>query len=175
MSSLFRINSLILWFLSLFLTSCGYNFLERPAHFAPHWKTVYIPPFKNYTQEPEIGELIAYELRHKFAQGRLLIPVSGEEGADLLLKGEVTRILLEPISYEVFLVTKERKILFEGRIELIERKTGRKLYENSRLTLFETYRIREDLAGSLEIGKAEALRNLARDLAELIFQEILIR
>lgn len=92
-----------------------------------------------------------------------------------MLKGEVLRVLLEPVSYEVFLVTRERKILFEGRFELIERKTGKKFYENPRLTLFETYRIREDLTGSLEIGKVEALRSLAKDLAELIFQEIFIR
>lgn len=175
MLSLSRTNLSILLFLNLFLFSCGYNFLDRPTYFSPHWKTIYIPPFKNYTQEPEIGEFLAYELRHIFAQGRLLIPVSSEAEADLVLKGEVLRVLLEPVSYEVFLVTRERKILFEGRFELIERKTGKKFYENPRLTLFETYRIREDLTGSLEIGKVEALRSLAKDLAELIFQEIFIR
>lgn len=162
-------------FLSFLLCSCGYNFLERPIHFSPEWKTIYIPPFKNFTQEPEIGELLAYELRHKFAQGRFLIPVSNSAEADLVLRGEITKILLEPISYELFLVTRERKLLFEGRLELIEQRTGKKLYENPRVTFFETYRIKEDLSGSLEVGKAEALRNLARDLAELIFQEILIR
>lgn len=175
MLSLSLRNLSILLLLSLILFACGYTLQERPSYFKPQWRTIYIPPFKNYTQEPEMGELLAYELRHRFSQGRLLIPVYREEEADLVLKGEVTKIYLEPISYEVFLQTRERKILFEGRFQLIERITKNIIYENKKFSRFETYRVSEALTGLLDPGKKEALKILSRDISELIFQEILFR
>lgn len=169
---LFRKNLLILLFLSLVLYACGYSLQERPSYFKESWKTIYIPPFKNFTQEPEIGERLAYELRHKFSQGKFLIPVYKEEEADLVLKGEITKIYVEPISYEVFLQTRERKVYFEGKFQLIERKTGEKIYENPKFSRFETYRVSENVVGLLDPGRKEALLKLSQDLAELIFQEI---
>jgi len=168
-------NLLILWFLSAFLFSCGYTFQERPSYFKETWKTIYIPPFKNFTQEPDLGERLAYELRHKFSQGGFLKPVFKEEEADLILKGEILRVYVEPIAYEVFLQTRERKIHFEGKIQLLERATNTKLYENTKFTRFETYRVSEVVTGLLDPGKTEALRKLTQDLAELIFQEIWFR
>ncbi len=168
-------NLLILLWLSFFLFSCGYSFFERPTYFKETWKTIYIPPFKNYTQEPEIGEWLAYELRHKFSQGKILLPVYKEEEADLVLKGEIKRLYLEPISYQVFLQTRERKILFEGKIELIERITQQKIYENPKISRFEIYRVSEIPSHTLDPGKYEALKSLAKDLAEIIFQEIWFR
>ncbi|MFN3568041.1 MAG: LptE family protein [Caldimicrobium sp.] len=161
-----------MWFLSSIVIACGYTFVDRPSYFKETWKTIYIPPFKNYTQEPELGEWIAYELRHKFAQGRLLIPVYREEQADLILLGEVRRVYVEPISYEVFLQTRERRILFEGKVELIERATKQKIYENPKISRFEIYRVSEATFPILDPGKGEALRNLSKDLAEIIFHEI---
>ncbi|MFN3505361.1 MAG: LPS assembly lipoprotein LptE [Caldimicrobium sp.] len=158
--------------LSSFILSCGYTFLEKPSYFKENWKTIYIPPFKNYTQEPELGEWLAYELRHKFAQGKFLIPLYKEEEADLVLLGEIKRVYVEPISYQVFLITRERKILFEGKVELIERATKQKIYENPKISRFEIYRVSETSFPILDPGKTEALRNLSRDLAEMIFQEI---
>ncbi|MCX7873000.1 MAG: LPS assembly lipoprotein LptE [Caldimicrobium sp.] len=161
--------------ISLSLFACGYSFYERPKVFQPHWKTIFIPPFKNYTQDPEFSEMLAYELRHKFAQGKILLPVYREEEADLVLRGEVTRIYVEPISYEVFLQTRERRVLFEGKFQLLERKTQQKIHENPKLTRFETYRVLEIPQGSVELGKVEALRKLSQDIAELIFQEIIFK
>ncbi len=175
MSFLSLKNLLILWFLSFILFSCGYSLQEKPSYFKDSWKTIYIPPFKNYTQEPEMGERLAYELRHKFSEGKFLIPVYREEEADLVLIGEITKIYVEPVAYEVFLQTRERKVHFEGKIKLIERKTGEVLYENPRFTRFETYRVSENVAGLLDPGKKEALLKLSQDLSELIFQEIWLR
>lgn len=175
MSFLSLKNLLILWFLSQIIFSCGYSIQERPSYFKDSWKTIYIPPFKNYTQEPEMGERLAYELRHKFSQGKFLIPVYREDEADLILKGEITKIYVEPVAYEIFLQTRERKVHFEGRFQLIERKTGTIIYENPKFSRFETYRVSENVVGLLDPGRKEALLKLSQDLSELIFQEIWLK
>ncbi|MDM7202702.1 MAG: LptE family protein [Thermodesulfobacteriaceae bacterium] len=172
---LFRKNLLILWWLNFLLLGCGYTFYERPTYFKDTWKSIYIAPFKNYTQEPELSEWLAYELRHKFAQGKLLKLTYSEEQADLLLKGEIKRIYLEPVSYEVFLQTRERKILFEGKVELIERATQQKIYENPKISRFEVYRVSEATTQIHDLGKYEALKRLAKDLSEIIFQDIWLK
>lgn len=172
---LFRKNWLILWFFSLFLISCGYSFYLKPNYFKAEWRTIYIPPWKNFTSEPFLGELLAYELRHKFAQGNLLIPVFDENKADLIFRGEVIRVYLEPIAYETFIQTRERKVSFKGRYQLIDRKENKVVAENLDLNRYETYRVPIEETNILDPGREEALRLLVKDLAEVIFQEIIFK
>lgn len=167
-------NSLILWLLSFLIFSCGYQFLERPSYFKADWKTVYIAPWKNFTSEVALGEMLAYELRHKLAQGKFLMPIYDESKADLVLKGEITRVYLVPIAYETFIQTKERKIEFEGKYQLIDRKGGRIILEG-KLMRYEIYRIPIETTNVMDPGREEALKFLTKDLADLILQEIMFK
>lgn len=165
----------ILWLTSIFVLSCGYSFYQRPSFFKAEWKTIYIPPWKNFSSETELGELLAYELRHKFSQGKFLVPVYDQSRADLVLKGEVRKVYFDPISYETFLRTRERKISFEGRYQLIEAKTGVILMEEV-VKRHEIYRVLE-FSGTefLDPGRKEAIDYLVKDLAELIIQNIMLK
>jgi len=168
-------NWLILWFLSFFFFSCGYQFQERPSYFKPEWQTVYIAPWKNFTSETALGEMLAYELRHKLAEGKFLMPVYDESGADLILKGEITKVYLVPVAYETFIQTKERKIEFEGKYKLIEKKEGKVILEG-KLSRYEIYRVPIEVTSNvLDPGREEALKILAKDLAELILQDIMFK
>ncbi|RKX58079.1 MAG: hypothetical protein DRP29_07340 [Thermodesulfobacteriota bacterium] len=167
-------NLLILWFLSLLLSSCGYQFFERPSYFNSEWKTIYIAPWKNFTSETALGEMLAYELRQKLAQGKFLMPVYDESKADLILKGEIIRVYLVPVAYKTFIQTKERKINFIGKYQLIEKKKGKILLE-SQLNRYEIYRVPVEAANVIDPGREEALKLLARDLADIILQEIMFK
>jgi len=164
----------ILWF-SCFLYACGYTLAGKPTLFNPEWKTIYIPPWKNYTGEKAVGELLAFELRKKIAQDGFLMPTYSSESADLILQGEVLKVYVEPVAYATFLQTKTRNVQFEGKYALIERKTGKKIYENPKITRYETYRVAEVTSNLLNPGKDEALRLLVKDLSELIMQELFNR
>ncbi|WP_022854924.1 LPS assembly lipoprotein LptE [Thermodesulfobacterium thermophilum] len=165
-------NLLILWF-SFILLGCGYSFYQRPLYLKEDWKTIYIPPWKNYSSETSLGEYLSYYLRHKFAQGQFLLPVYDEDRADLVLKGEIKRVYLDPISYETFLVTKERKISFEGEYQLIERKTGKVILKRP-ISRYEVYRVaQQQVVNFLDPGREEALKLLSQDLAEIILQDIM--
>jgi len=167
-------NLLILLFLSFLFVSCGYQALERPNYFKPEWHTIYIAPWKNFTSETSLGELIAYELRHKLAQGKFLMPVYDEAYADLILKGEITKVYLEPVSYETFVQTKERKINFEGKFQLIEKKEGKVILEE-KLSRYEIYRVPVEATEVMDPGRSEAIELLAKDLADIILQEIMFK
>jgi len=171
---MFLRNLSILWF-SFFLLACGYTPAGNPLILSPEWKTIYIPPWKNYTGEKAIGELLAIELRKKIAQDGFLTPVYSADSADLILQGEVLRVYIEPVAYATFLQTKTRNIQFEGRYALIDRKSGKKMYENPKITRFESYRVVDVSSNLLNPGKDEAVRLLVKDLVELIMQELFHR
>ncbi len=173
MLSSFLRSLLILWF-SFVVIACGYHFYERPSYFKTEWKTIYIPPWKNFSSETSLGELLAYELRHKFAEGKFLIPVYDETKADLILKGEVKKVYLEPVSYSTFIQTKERKISFLGSYELIDRKENRIILKGE-INRYEIYRVSLKDANVLDPGREEALKLLAKDVAELILQDIMFK
>ncbi len=172
-SSFLRSLSILLF--SCFFYACGYNLAGKPTLLNSEWKTIYIPPWKNYTGEKAVGELLALELRKKIAQDGFLVPVYSPDSADLTLQGEVLKVYVEPVAYAAFLQTKTRKVQFEGKYALIERKTGKKIYENPRITRYETYRVAEVTSNLLNPGKDEALRLLVKDLSELIMQELFNR
>jgi hypothetical protein len=163
-----------LWF-SCFLYACGYTLAGKPTLLNPEWKTIYIPPWKNYTGEKAVGELLALELRKKIAQDGFLVPVFSPESADLILQGEVLKVYFEPVAYATFGQTKTRNIQFEGKFALIEKRTAKKIYENPKITRYETYRVAEVASNLLNPGKDEALRLLVKDLSELIMQELFNR
>jgi len=171
---MYRRNLLILLFLSFFIFSCGYHVFERPNYFKPEWQTIYIAPWKNFTSEVALGELLAYELRHKFAQGKFLMPVYDESKADLVLRGEIEKVYLVPVSYETFIQTKERKINFEGKYQLIDRKEEKVIFEGH-LSRYEIYRVPVEATNVLDPGRNEAIELLAKDLAEIILQEIMFK
>ncbi len=168
---MFLKSLLILWF-SFFVFACGYTPVGRPTFLQPEWKTIYIPPWKNFTGESALGELLAKELRLRIAQEGYLTPVFSEEEADLILWGEILKVYFEPLAYDVFLVTKTRSVQFEGKYFLLEKKTGKKLYENPKISKSDTYRVREESSTLLNPGKKEVLNQLVKDLGELIIQEI---
>lgn len=165
--------SILLW-LNIVIISCGYQFYESPVYFKSHWKTIYIAPWKNFTSESGLGEMLAYELRHKFAEGKFLIPVYNEAKADLILKGEVTKVYLEPVAYETFIQTKERKISFEGKYKLINKEKNEIILEGT-LNRYEIYRIPTVTVSLIDPGREEALRLLVKDLSEIILQEIMFK
>ncbi len=173
MLSLCRINLLILLLLSFILGGCsGYRLVTKPDYLQ-NYSTIYIPPWTNYTSEPKLGELLAYYLRLKFSEGSFLIPVFDKKKADLILKGKVRQIYFEPVSYDTFLKTKERKISFRGDYELIDRHTGKVIFKKS-ISRYQIYRVLEDVGKTLDPGRQEALRLLAQDVSELIFQALFL-
>jgi len=102
-----------------------------------------------------------------------LVPVYDQTKADLVLRGEVKKIYFDPVSYETFLITKERKINFEGEYQLIEQKTGKVLLKRT-INRYEIYRVNQsEVVTFLDPGREEALKVLSQDLAELILQDIM--
>ncbi len=173
MSYLFRKSLLILLLSSLFL-GCGYSLSKRPSYFKAEWKTVYIPPWKNFSSETGLGYLIAEKLRLKLAEGNLLVPVYNKKEADLILKGKVIKVCISPSVYATITETKERKVSFWGEFELIEKKTGKIIFKK-KIQRFETYRVPSTSSIIVDPGKEEAVRLLTDDIADMVLEAIIFK
>ncbi len=154
------------------LLACGYHLEGRPENLNPRWRSIYIPVWENPTADIRFGEIMAEALRERFALAGSL-SLAGKDEADLVLQGKIISIAVGGLSYDVYTKTLERRVTVRAKASLIEKSTGRVIWRNDNLSRFEDYPVSTATSGgSLDPGREEALRQVAHDLAEIIYHQI---
>lgn len=162
------------WIAGVFflLSACGYHLEGRPENFNPRWHSIYISVWENPTADIRFGEIMAEALRERFALAGSL-RLAEKDKADLVLQGKVISIAVGGLSYDVYTKTLERRVTVRAKATLIERATGRVIWRNDNISRFEDYPVSTATSGgSLDPGREEALRQVAHDLAEIIYHQI---
>ena len=165
---MWRISFLIL---ILLIHACGYRLRERPPGFRPEWKTIYVEIFKNRTSETVLGVYLSEALRRRFARSGFVELVANPTRADLIIRGEVKRLSIGGISYNVYTETLERRISVTLAVDMRTRDGGI-IWQNRNLSRYENYPVEGTTSGVLDPGKEEALRKLSEDLADIIYHQI---
>ena len=153
---------------SFLLFGCGYKFYYTSGK---PWK-IYIGVWKNYTSEPEFGAILVSELRKSLSENGKFLPVFSKDEAEYLVVGEVKYIYLTPVGYLSFSKVSEVKIDFCGDYKLIDKKTG-KVIASGEIKRSEVYEVPVGSPEERGLAKEEALRKLAKDVVELISQQII--
>jgi len=163
----------ILGIILLLITSCGYHLEGRPQNFDSSWRTIALPVWENPTSDIRLGEIIAAALRDRFALGGDL-KIAPEDQADLVLEGEILSVNVGGLSYDVYTKTLERRVSIRARARLVERATGRVVWENVNISRFEDYPVIQSQSGTVDPGREEALTQIARDLADIIYHYVIL-
>ena len=153
------------------LFSCGYHLEGRPESFNSRWHSIYIPVWENPTSEIRLGEIMSETLRERFALSGIL-KITSKEKADLILYGEIVSVDIGGLSYDVYTKTLERRVWVKAKARLVERSTGKVIWEDDHLSRFEDYSVTNIEGGSIDPGREEALCRMADDLAEIIYHQI---
>jgi hypothetical protein len=152
------------------LASCGYHQAERTVAL-PGWiRTVYVAPWENRSNELELAAWITDELRQEFLRGSALALAQSDE-ADVLLEGEVVTVTTSGLSYVRYDQAVERSIAAECAVRLVERKSGRVLWEAENIMREEDFLVGRHVMET-EGRKDEALKKISRDVAELIYHRV---
>ncbi len=156
----------------LFLSACGYQLEGRPTSFAPTWRTIYVPVWENPSADIRFGEIMAEALRERIElAGDLKIAPAQE--ADLILKGHIISVYVGGLSFDVYTQTLERRVSVRAKAELIDRQ-GRVVWRNDNIYRYEDYPVVKEIAGEeVDPGREIALRKISRDLAEIIYHQII--
>lgn len=157
--------------LVLFLSACGYRLEGRPANLSP-WRTIYVSVWKNPTSDIRFGEILAEALRERIELAGDLRLAPPEE-ADLILRGEILSLQVGGLSYDEYTQTLERRVSVWARAEVVDR-TGRVVWRNGNIYRYEDYPVVKEIAGEeVDPGREIALRKISRDLAEIIYHQLI--
>ncbi len=159
------------FFLFLVLLGCGYRLRGRPPGFSPAWRTIYVEIFRNRTSETRAGVWLSEALRRRFARSGFVKLVDSPEKADLVLSGEIKRLTIGGISYDVYTETLQRRISVRVAARMRDAH-GRVIWQNENLSRYENYPVEGTASGLLDPGRETALKKLAEDLAEIVYHQI---
>lgn len=102
---------------------CGYNLTSKGSNLPAHVKTIGVPPFRNQTTRPELGERITENvIAALVARGKYKV-TTDTRGADAVLSGTVLSWTSKPVSLseesdepERVTVTLEASVTFDDRV-----------------------------------------------------------
>ena len=157
--------------LCLLLHGCGYSISQGKNPSVPLWmEKVYVEPWTNRTNEIRLSSLITDEIRHRFIMSNTFRLVRKED-ADVVLSGEVRSVRNTGLSYVRYDQTIEREVIVECAVKMIEKKTGRVIWESSNITRSQSYLVGRELMET-EGLKDETLKKVSRYMAEVIYHRV---
>ena len=159
-----------LFILLIFLpVSCGYH---NPYVYTGPDISVYITTWKNKTNELRLDNQIYQSLVKWYQKSNHIQVKKGQEGADLILAGEIISIDIPSLSYGVNNITTEVKVRLKVRYILKNLNTGKVLMEVPAQSFSESYLINTSSAITKD-NEYKALERIIDDLSEKIYLKTL--
>ncbi|MBI3981342.1 MAG: DUF4136 domain-containing protein [Gemmatimonadetes bacterium] len=143
---------------------CVYGFAG--GGLPPHIRTVAIVPFDNQTADPALTQEVTDAVREALER-RLGLRIAGEETADALVRGSVTRyeagmpLSVQPGDESRNYQVTRRRVQMSVTVEIIDQRAGRPLWQRSGLTVDGEYEPPNE-----NEGKQVALRKLVNDIVD---------
>ncbi len=168
---LFRSPLLLLLLIAMLLLSgCGYHWGYQVLGLPADIHTIYIAPFKNPTNELKLGAQITSRLRQEFLRtgGLKLAP---KDKADCFLEGRVISVRSTGVAYVRYNVSVERQISARFSARLVDRRTGRVLWQSRGLSRSENFPVGTNVMET-QSYKDQALDKISAYIADVIHHQV---
>ena len=136
-----RKPALAAWIVAAALASngCGYALAGRGNFLPSYIRTIGIPSFENYTSLFQIAELVTDKVRTEFiGRGNYKI-VPEATGADAVLVGVVTNVMVVPTNFSAEQQASRYTITVTANIQLRDVQKDTILWSNPSITIREEY------------------------------------
>lgn len=155
------------------LTGCGYHVSGHADMLPKSVQTIAIPAFKNITSRYKLPERMAGSITREFISRTRYRINADPERADAVLRGSVLR-------YDSYATTFDPatgrsssvQVIVLLKLALVERASGKVLWERPSMEVRERYEIGTDLRAYLEESDA-AVDRMSRDVARSIVSAVL--
>ncbi len=166
--------------LALFgMTSCGYR-LSGTGELVPKGaKTIAIPVFINATNEPYVDVEVTKAVVNEFlTDGRL--ELAGLEGADVVLRGKVTRYEVTALSYTPNAYVQQYRVRLLVEASLEDQRVKKTVWQEKGIeaVFISDYPVAYSATGGADIqatkaAKETAIRKAAQDIAWTLRSRVL--
>ncbi|MFV1951473.1 MAG: LPS assembly lipoprotein LptE [Nitrospinota bacterium] len=145
------------------ITGCGYHLVGLGSSLPPHIKSIAIPLFSNKSTEPGIERELTGSVREWFiTDGRLKVVEEGE--ADMILKGEINRYSLRPVSFDSQDNVTEYWVEMDISVKLKDVIENKVLIDQVLKSKWD-YGVNKELV-STEARRIAAIKDASRDFAQ---------
>ena len=161
----------LLFFLVIFLSSCGYTnpyVRKSPQETA---SKLLITTWQNRTNELGLESVYFRLFNSWFKKSGRIDVVFEEEGADLKLTGEISSIDLPGLFYDSFDEALEIKIKLTVRFTLFDNRNNVILWQEKQYTVHEPF-ILDPTGEQTQLNKHRALLIIGDELGELIYLRV---
>jgi hypothetical protein len=156
---------------------CGYSLAGRGSFLPATIRVIGVPEFANQTTYVEVERRFTERVRSEFiGRGRYQV-LAQESGADAVLRGTITGLSIVPANFNDTQQATRYIIIVNTKIEFVDVKAGKTLWENPSMVFREEYDLPPDSqAGSPTafFGQgSNALERVANDFARTVVSAIL--
>ena len=156
---------------------CGYSLAGRGSFLPDSIRVIGVPEFTNQTTYLEVERRFTERVRSEFiGRGRYQV-LAQESGADAVLRGSITSLSIVPANFNDNQQATRYIIVVNTKIEFVDLKTNKALWENPSMVFREEYDLPPDTqAGnpSAFFGQgSNALERVANDFARSVVSAIL--
>ena len=161
--------------------ACGYSLAGRGSFLPPYIRTIGIPLFLNRTPFVTVEQLFTEKVRVEFqSRGRYSVQPS-ENGADGVVRGEITAINAAPAGFTDAQLATRYRFTVNVSVKFDDNTQKKTLWENPALTFSDEYELasRLSLSGGTIDGAAfldqerAAIDRLSTDFARSVVSAIL--
>ncbi|MBN1621338.1 MAG: hypothetical protein JW871_01960 [Endomicrobiales bacterium] len=166
----FHVVVTFLFFFSL-IAGCSSPYAPAPQILPAHIQKIAIRPFVNNTTQYGLEEKLMLKVVDEFVRDGRLVITNNEEEADGVLVGEINRYILQPLTYDQNLVTKQYKLWILLNVYFIDKKDNVTLWSEPNLEGIEIFYDATEPGGQTEEEVREMIwENLSRDIVKRTFE-----
>jgi len=163
---------------SLVAGGCGYTLAGRGQYLPSYITAISVPPFANTTPIPLIDQIFTNKVRTEFQNRGQYRVVTGETGADGLVKGTITGLSTAPVAFTASQLARRLRISVILAVSFEDLRQKKVLWENPALSFADEYELASpgSLGGDAGafIGQETAVLNrLGDDFARNVVTAIL--
>lgn len=105
----------------LFLSGCAAPYTPAPQILPSHIKKIFIRPFVNTTTQYGLEEKLTLKVIDEFVRDGRLTLANSESEADGIIVGEISKYILQPLSYDSNNVAEQYKLWVLLNVSMVDR------------------------------------------------------
>jgi hypothetical protein len=163
---------------SLSASSCGYALAGRGSFLPAYIRVLGIPMFGNATPFQTVEQLFTQKVRLEFQSRRRYTVVPATEGADGIVRGEITSISTQPVSITAAQVASRYRVTVLVKIAFEDVKAQKVLWENPALSFSDEYELANPTTSGGDVSafignERVAMERMSEDFARSVVSAIL--
>ena len=158
--------------------SCGYALAGRGSFLPAYIRVLGIPMFGNATPFQTVEQVFTQKVRLEFQSSRRYTVVPTDEGADGIVRGEITSISTSPVSLTDAQLASRYRVTVVVKIAFEDVKAQKVLWENPSLSFSDEYELANPRASGGDVSafvgnERLAMDRLSEDFARSVVSAIL--